>query len=473
MAVIEDIHRQLGSNMAIRDNLDPVAETFHSKNTDMRRLETERQMSDMLNSHYLWREEVLRGVYLFDREGEGASFAQPSVSNAEAAYEALLASDLSEPRLQIRATRASADSLFFVKNIYSIVTGERIATSVVEVDIDAWAQSFVAGTDENWLLLLYNADMRLTFGEGLPDSEIIMAIQAAAERQDGFQEIEVDKDHYFMVSQTLSESGLISVIAAPRDYLFRDLDESLASFLAWYSLIAVVSVGIAAAACFLIARSVHRQQILLKEAEIKALQAQINPHFLFNVLNTIAWKAEIEGKSDIYQMALSLGELLRANILSIDRDYVTLREELAYTQYYVYLQQQRFGDKFTMRIENEGVGDDFLLPRFSIQPLVENAILHGFEPKPDDGEKCLLTIKITAKDAGISVEVRDNGVGFPADFEIEKIVPSGRGTHTHIGLRNLRERLIMLGGQKSRLRIWKEGNDTVVSFWLPIKLSLP
>jgi sensor histidine kinase YesM len=226
-------------------------------------------------------------------------------------------------------------------------------------------------------------------------------------------------------------------------------------------------MGFTAVACFLVTRPLHRQRMLLKEAEIKALQAQINPHFLFNVLNTLAWKAEIEGNSEIYQMALSLGELLRANILSIDKDLVTLQEELEYSRYYVYLQQQRFGDKFTMEVENEGVAADFLLPRFSIQPLVENAILHGFEPKPDDGQKSLLTIKIAPADGGINVAVRDNGVGFPADFEIERIVPSGRGTHTHIGLRNLRERLILLGGKKSRLSIKREGNDTVVSFWLP------
>jgi hypothetical protein len=379
----------------------------------------------------------------------------------------MLANDLSEPRLQLRSHPASGEAIFFAKNIYSIHTGERIATIVTDIDIDVWAQTFTAGTDENWLIFLYNKNMWLTFGQDMPEYEIVSAIQNAANSQNGFQEIAIGKTEYFLVSQTLAEAGLVSVVAAPRDYLFRELDESLASFIAWYSLIALVSMGFTAAVCFLVTRPLHRQQMLLKETEIKALQAQINPHFLFNVLNTIAWKAEIEGKSDIYQMALSLGELLRANILSIDKDFVTLREELDYTQYYVYLQQQRFGDKFTMKIENEGVADDFLLPRFSIQPLVENAILHGFEPKPDEGEKCLLTIAISPQNEGVSVTVRDNGVGFPADFEIERLVPSGRGTHTHIGLRNLRERLILLGGKKSRLSIRREGGDTVVSFWLP------
>jgi signal transduction histidine kinase len=467
IAITDALYLQLMSNMVIRNNLDPAAEGYRSTSPRERRLETERQLGDILVNHYLWNNGMLRAVYIYDSEGNASSFSQPTVYDSEAAYEVMLASDLSNPRLQFGAHQEAADSLFITKNAYSIHTGERIATIVTDIDIDAWAQTFTAGTDDNWLIFLYNQNFWLTFGADMPESEIVSAIQNNANSQNGFQELVVNDRSYFLVSQSFAESGLVSVVAAPRDYLMSELDESLASFVAWYSLIALLSIGFTVVACFLITRPLHRQRILLKEAEIKALQAQINPHFLFNVLNTIAWKAEIEGKSEIYQMTLSLGELLRANILSIDRELVTLGEELEYTQFYVYLQQQRFGDKFTMEIKNEGVAEDFLLPRFSLQTLVENAILHGFEPKPDDGEKNFLTIQLAPAGEGMSVTVRDNGVGFPADFEIERIVPAGRGTHTHIGLRNLRERLILLGGKKSRLSIKREGNDTVVSFWLP------
>ena len=88
-----------------------------------------------------------------------------------------------------------------------------------------------------------------------------------------------------------------------------------------------------------------QKQLLLKNAEIQALQSQMDPHFLFNVLNTIAWKAQMSDNEEIYDMIISLGELLRINTISKESAYTLLEQEMKYVKFYIYLQQMRFEDK--------------------------------------------------------------------------------------------------------------------------------
>lgn len=130
-----------------------------------------------------------------------------------------------------------------------------------------------------------------------------------------------------------------------------------------------------------------QKQLLLKNAEIRSLRAQMNPHFLFNILNTIAWKAEMCDNEEIYQMVISLGELLKMNTLFKDQDFITLEQEMKYVKFYIYLQQMRFEDKISCSIQ---IPEHLLtckIPCFCIQPLVENAIVHGLEPKKEK-ENC-------------------------------------------------------------------------------------
>ena len=130
---------------------------------------------------------------------------------------------------------------------------------------------------------------------------------------------------------------------------------------------------------------IFQKQILLKNAEIQALQSQMDPHFLFNVLNTIAWKAQMTDNEEIYQMVISLGELLKMNTISKEKAFIALEQEIQYVRFYIYLQQMRFEDKISCSIQ---IPPELLpceIPCFCIQPLVENAIVHGLEPKKGKG----------------------------------------------------------------------------------------
>lgn len=142
-----------------------------------------------------------------------------------------------------------------------------------------------------------------------------------------------------------------------------------------------------------------------RNAELYALQAQINPHFLYNTLNTIRYLAREREAGDIDQITASLINLSRA---SLDSDkFITIKQELDLVMDYIRIMKIRYEDMFDYKCEIEPNLEMFMIPRFSIQPLVENAIFHGIVPKG----KGNITVRVLEKDGGIMVEVEDSGIG--------------------------------------------------------------
>ena len=160
-------------------------------------------------------------------------------------------------------------------------------------------------------------------------------------------------------------------------------------------------------------REVYQKQLLLKETDIRFLQSQMNPHFLFNVLVTIGIKAKLSKDETIYQMIHSLSELLQAGIYGAGPMHTTLGKELEYVRFYLYLQKMRFEDKLTYDIR---VSDPALLacliPRLCVEPLVENAVVHGLERKAEGGT---VDVDIHQDEMTLVIRIRDNGPGFPAE----------------------------------------------------------
>ena len=466
IAMIDSVYSQLISNTLIRDNLDPAAEGYSLNSESDRRIEIERQMSYMLVDSVIWSQSLVNGVYIFSSDGSCARFSGFSDTGLSSALEIARVCDQTSPSLQIRLL--GGESVYFIRNIFSMNTGWKTAAIVIDLNKREWARLISAGTDENWHIILRNEDVRLSLCADSDESEWIDALLAIAATRPGFQEADVLGTEHFIASQKINTAELISIVAAPKEYLLRDLREVQSSFFLTYSFIVLISMLLIFFAIMLY-RGLYEQNILLKNAEVKALQAQIDPHFLYNVMNTIAWKAEIGGNSEVYDMILSLCEMLQANALSKDKAFVTLKEELDYVQLYLFLQQKRFDGKFEVGIDYDGVPETAKVPRFSIQPLVENAIIHGFEPLPDGRAGWLLTVRVKPDGDGIRVWVEDNGAGFPDDFDIGKRKPAKDGIHSHIALCNLNQRLKWIGGAKNSLSISKEDKKTVVSFWFPMK----
>lgn len=209
---------------------------------------------------------------------------------------------------------------------------------------------------------------------------------------------------------------------------------------------------------------------LLQVAEIKALQSQINPHFLFNTLNTIACLALLEGATRTQEVVYALSDLLRTNLRDI-AEMRTLGEEIRTIEDYLTIQSVRFDDRIQAVIDIDPALLQLPVPALSLQPLVENAIIHGLEPKKDGGQ-----IKISGHDCSdkVVLTVSDTGVGMPAE-RIDAIFqggqPVGKGQMTHttgLGVINVHKRIQHCFGVQFGLRIEsKVGEGTNIYVHLP------
>ena len=129
---------------------------------------------------------------------------------------------------------------------------------------------------------------------------------------------------------------------------------------------------------------VYVLQIREQEAELNALQSQINPHFLYNTLDSIYWKTLAKGETEIAEMVWTLSNLFRTSLNKGNR-YVTVDHEFQFLEQYLRLQQLRYGSKITYQIDLAENAKTLFIPKLILQPIVENAIYHGLEPKGEQG----------------------------------------------------------------------------------------
>ena len=209
---------------------------------------------------------------------------------------------------------------------------------------------------------------------------------------------------------------------------------------------------------------------VLRETELKALQSQVNPHFLFNTLNTIARLALIEDAPRTQEVVYALSDLLRNNLRNID-EMVTVDEEIQYINNYLLIQKMRFGDRIQATIQLPTALMEQKIPVMTLQPLVENAIIHGLEPKREGG-----TIYISGGIHGSHYElhIADTGVGI-TDNQIERIFRnekkgSGKGQTTGLGIINVHKRIQHYFGQDCGLTInGAQAQGTTVTISLPFE----
>lgn len=195
----------------------------------------------------------------------------------------------------------------------------------------------------------------------------------------------------------------------------------------------------------------------------KALQAQMNPHFLANTLNTIKWMASMQSADSIENLVTSLNNLLQVSMGKVD-DLVPIEKEIAYVCYYVEIQSFRYLDKFDVQYDIEEAVKMCKIPPFTIQPIVENAIVHGIASKKGKGN-----IWISANRIGDSVicEVKDNGVGFCEERLAEKSKKKARGM-SGLGMRNVDERIKIMFGENYGLSY-----ESIPEIYTKIVIKIP
>lgn len=199
----------------------------------------------------------------------------------------------------------------------------------------------------------------------------------------------------------------------------------------------------------------------IRQYELRALSGQINPHFLYNTLDTIVWMAEFNDSKKVVTLTKSLARYFRI-ALNRGNDLICLKDEIDHVRQYLFIQKERYADRLNYEIFEEDRFDAFILPKLTLQPLVENAIYHGIKEVKRPG---LITLRVSSEESFLVITIRDNGAGFDFNKEKKKEKTLRAGG---VGLDNVDKRLRLHFGASYEMKI-----DSTINEYTEIRLYLP
>nr|WP_294452480.1 sensor histidine kinase [uncultured Gemmiger sp.] len=209
--------------------------------------------------------------------------------------------------------------------------------------------------------------------------------------------------------------------------------------------------------------TVREEEVNLRKTELKALQAQINPHFLYNTLDSIAWMCEQGRNADAVKMVHALARLFRISI-SKGHELIPIAKEIEHAESYLQIQKYRYKNQFTYAFDVDPACLDYLCNKITLQPIIENAINHGLDLMVEEGH---IDVQVKQDGDDIVFRVQDNGVGMSAE-QIEAIMQRGPKDRTGIGIKNVNDRLKIYFGKNYGLHISSEPDvGTCVEIRMP------
>ncbi|MEH2958706.1 sensor histidine kinase [Candidatus Merdisoma sp. JLR.KK006] len=208
---------------------------------------------------------------------------------------------------------------------------------------------------------------------------------------------------------------------------------------------------------------VRQEEITLRKTELNALQAQINPHFLYNTLDSIAWMCEEDRTKEAVEMVNALARLFRISI-SRGHELITLEREVEHAKSYLKIQNYRYKNQFTYEFDVEESCLSYLCNKITLQPIIENAIYHGIDRMVEEG---CIQIRIEEEETAIRMTVTDNGVGM-SEEQCKEILHREAGERTGIGIKNVNDRIRIYFGEEYGLHITSELDEgTCVEIRIP------
>lgn len=209
---------------------------------------------------------------------------------------------------------------------------------------------------------------------------------------------------------------------------------------------------------FVLTEDIEKKEEQKRTYQVKALQSQINPHFLYNTLDTILWLVEFGENEKAIKVTKNLGMLLR-NSLDIDEDFVKLDKEIEHAKNYLDIQKIRYDNKFTYEFIKKIQTSSLYVPKLILQPIIENAIYHGIREKKS---KSYIKIIVEKNPEYLIIKIIDNGLG---PKEKKENIPTKLGG---IGMENVNNRIKLLCGEKYNLKMQRENGETIVTYKLKI-----
>jgi two-component system, sensor histidine kinase YesM len=216
----------------------------------------------------------------------------------------------------------------------------------------------------------------------------------------------------------------------------------------------------------------YQSKIDTRDAQIRALQAQINPHFMYNTLQVIGGMALEKSVQEIYSITLALSDIMRYS-LNFSKEMVPLMEEMVYLNSYLYIQNERFGNRLHVKQYIPEPLMDILVPKLVVQPIIENCLMHGFQGKSGEWN---ITISLEVMDEkDVVLTIADNGLGISSErllsiqAELKKATHKTINSASHIGLNNVNSRIKLYHGEKYGLTVdSKEGEGAVIKICMKI-----
>ena len=267
---------------------------------------------------------------------------------------------------------------------------------------------------------------------------------------------------FFLIIIALQAARLETQYAAPKWLWVLYLPSPAAMLFVFAATVATIAIPIKIWNNARIEMKLEEQEKLLLEARMDALQSQINPHFLFNTLNSISSLVRFD-PDRARELILKLSKILR-RLLGKHDEFVQLRDEIEFVDDYLEIEVARFGrDKLRVYKHLDPDTLDVVVPSILLQPLVENSIKHGLSPKVDGGS---ITIRSRLQEGKLIIQVEDDGVGMstPPAIAAQRMA-SGRG----IGMMNVAERLHVLFGDEGKMIVQsRDGHGTLVLLEVPV-----
>jgi len=403
---------------------------------------------------------------------------------------------------------------YFIVNYFSLDTMTYLGKIIVEIDAAYLLDtSSIDGIYQQTSALLSSTDGRLISG----DDRVGFLEAAAINPQDGY--MSVDGESFYHVGKSLSPFRMRIDIFVPREEIFATIGETVKVYIFFAVTVLLITLCFGVIIAYLLSKpirqmlykidrlgagdlssrmdstpyhetqrmvytfnnmadnleglvdEVYNKGLLLREAEFDLLESQIRPHFIFNVLQLINVRCMEVGQQDICRIVKNLAQLLRSNMANKDKQKITIHQEMEYVRYYLELQKERFGDKliYEIHLEDQSILQ-YYLPKLTIQPLVENSIVHGLENKREGGT---IIVGIWEEENAICIRISDNGIGFDVsalDFET-KGFDYENTEHNHVALVNINRRIHLLYGNNYGMTI-KSAIDkgTVITITLPVDI---
>ncbi len=457
----------------------------------------EQQIDTLMTYNDAWSSRFIHALYLFRQDGIAFATSREGVYAGARARNLRIAQenpDFSSTRTLLKP--AWSDYAYYLQDYYQIDTQQKLGRLVIEVD-----PGRLFGQDE---LTGFPPGSRLSLRG--PRGEILLEGDAAAGKDDyhlslrpGRYELQLDvyvPGQSILSPVTESRSGylwlqalILAVTLAGILYVRRRLRPQGAALLNNLSRLAqgdfsvqlrgsrYEEYDVTARAFNRATRQLGRMfdqaaedRVLLSQAEYHMLESQINPHFIMNVLETINMRCRMSGQQSTADLVVSLGNLLQGNVLHKQRQKIALEQELIYVRYYLTLQRARF-EQLQGEVEVE---DETLLrclvPKLTLQPLVENCFVHGLE---DSGGAGHISISCWEEEGALMLRVKDDGRGFDVARWEQGPGPDPRGQadlRSGIALKNIRRRIELLYGPPYGLSVASTpGEGTTVQVMLPME----